>query len=137
MARKKIIITKHDHNRLEELFLSALASAFLDKPYLNDLRGELDIAQIVDPAEVPCDVITMNSIVRLRDLKTKETETFTLVYPDEADIAAGKLSILAPLGTAILGYRVGDLVRWNVPSGVGRWLVEELLFQPERDSVAA
>lgn len=136
MARKKIIITQHDHDRLEELFLSAFANAFCDKPYLNDLRGELDIAQIVEPDEVPCDVITMNSTVRLRDLKTKETETFTLVYPEEANIADGKLSILAPLGTAILGYRVGDSVRWNVPSGVGRWLVEELNFQPERDNVA-
>ncbi|MCO8120893.1 nucleoside diphosphate kinase regulator [Stieleria sp. TO1_6] len=137
MARKQIIITKADHERLEQLFLSRVAGAFRNKPYLNGLRGELDIAQIVDPSEVPCDVITMNSTVRLRDIKEKETETFTLVYPDEANIAEGKLSILAPLGTAILGYRVGDLVQWQVPTGMGRWRVEELLFQPERDRVAA
>ena len=137
MARKKIIITRADRQRLEDLFVSSIADAFRDKPYLNDLRGELDVAQIVDAGEVPCDVITMNSTVRLRDMKSKETETFTLVYPDQANIAEGKLSILAPLGTAILGYRVGDLVRWQVPSGVGRWRVEELLFQPERESVPA
>lgn len=70
-------------------------------------------------------------------MMTKEIETFTLVYPNEANISEGKLSILAPLGTAILGYRVGDLARWQVSSGVGRWRVEELLFQPERESVAA
>ncbi|MEO8270999.1 MAG: nucleoside diphosphate kinase regulator [Aureliella sp.] len=137
MATKKIIITKSDHERLEDLFLSSFVDAIRDKRYLSDLRRELDIAQVVNPGEVPCDIITMNSTVRLRDLMTKETETFTLVYPNEANIAAGKLSILAPLGTAILGYRVGDLVRWQVPSGVGRWRVEELLFQPERESVAA
>ncbi len=137
MALKKIIISKSDHERLNDLFLSSFVDAIRDKPYLNDLRRELDVAQVVDPGEVPCDVITMNSTVRLRDMKTKETETFTLVYPNEANIADGKLSILAPLGTAILGYRVGDLVRWQVPSGVGRWLVEELVFQPERESVAA
>ena len=137
MARKKLIITRADRDRLDDLFLSTIAEAFRDKPYLNDLRGELDVAQIVDPAEVPFDVITMNSTVRLRDMKTKEAETFTLVYPNEANIAKGKLSILAPLGTAILGYRVGDLVRWQVPSGVGRWRVEELIFQPQRESVVA
>ncbi len=137
MARKTLIITRADRDRLDDLFLSTIAEAFRDKPYLNGLRGELDVAQIVDPGEVPFDVITMNSTVRLRDMKTKETETFTLVYPNEANIAKGKLSILAPLGTAILGYRVGDLVRWQVPSGVGRWRVEELIFQPERESVVA
>lgn len=135
MARKRIVITKADHQSLEELFLSSIADAFRDKSYLNDLRGELDVATIVGPNEVPDDLVTMNSTIRLRDVKSKESETFTLVYPREANIAEGKLSILAPLGTAILGYRVGDLIRWQVPSGKGRWRVEELLFQPERDSV--
>lgn len=137
MALKKIIITKSDHKRLNELFMSSFVDAIRDKRYLSDLQSELNVAHIVDPSEVPCDVITMNSTVRLRDMKTKETEIFTLVYPNEANIAEGKLSILAPLGTAILGYRVGDVVRWQVPSGVGRWRVEELLVQPERESVAA
>jgi regulator of nucleoside diphosphate kinase len=137
MALKKIIITKSDHKRLNELFLSSFVDAIRDKRYLSDLQSELNVAHVVDPSEVPCDVITMNSTVRLRDLKTKETEMFTLVYPNQANIAEGKLSILAPLGTAILGYRVGDVVRWQVPSGVGRWRVEELLVQPERESVAA
>ncbi len=137
MALKKIIITKSDHKRLNELFLSSFVDAIRDKRYLSDLQSERNVAHVVDPSEVPCDVITMNSTVRLRDLKTKETEMFTLVYPNQANIAEGKLSILAPLGTAILGYRVGDVVRWQVPSGVGRWRVEELLVQPERESVAA
>ncbi|WP_442505427.1 nucleoside diphosphate kinase regulator [Novipirellula sp. SH528] len=138
MARKKTItITAADQERLEGLFLSDFADAFRDKPYLHHLRGELDIARIVAPNEIPRDVITMNSTVRLRDMESKETETFTLVYPDEANITEGKLSILAPLGTAILGNRVGDLVQWKIPSGVGRWRVEELLFQPESESVAA
>ena len=138
MARKKIItITVADQERLEDLFLRDFADAFRDKPYLHHLRGELDIARIVASNEIPSDVITMNSTVRLRDMESKETETFTLVYPDEANITEGKLSILAPLGTAILGNRVGDFVQWKIPSGVGRWRVEELLFQPESESVAA
>ena len=74
----------------------------------------------------------MNSTVVLRDLDTGEVETYTLVYPNHADIARNRLSVLAPVGTAILGYHVGDVVRWRVPAGVRRLRVEEVLFQPER-----
>ncbi len=137
MARRRIIITRADHQHLEDLFIGSLAETFRDKPYLDNLRAELDVALVVESGEVPPDVITLNSTTRLRDMETSETEIFTLVFPNEASIAEGKLSILAPLGTAILGYRVGDSVHCHVPSGVCRWRVEELTFQPERDSVAA
>ena len=79
----------------------------------------------------------MNSTVRLRLMGSKEVETYTLVYPEGADIAEGKLSVLAPIGTAILGYRVGDIVQWQVPSGEIKLRIEELVYQPERDGVAA
>ncbi|WP_153556245.1 nucleoside diphosphate kinase regulator [Roseimaritima sediminicola] len=138
MARKrKIVVTSVDRDRLEELFASPLAQAFSDKPYLHGLRQALDSARIIDTSEMPNDVITMNSTVRLIDMQSRESETFTLVYPEDADIAEGKLSILAPLGTAILGNRVGDTIRWKVPSGEGRWRVEEVVYQPEREGVAA
>ena len=133
--RRHIIITKEDHERLENLFASGFAAAFSDEPYLQSLRGELDIAEIVSPDEVPPNVVTMNSTVRLRQLRKKEIETYTLVYPSDADIAKGKLSVLAPIGTAILGYRVGDRVEWQVPSGMIQFKIEELVFQPERDGV--
>lgn len=136
MAHKRMIIcSKEDYERLRNLFASRFAAAFGDKPYLQSLRGELNVAKIVDPDEVPPDVVTMNSTVRLRQLRTKEVETYTLVYPQDADIAEGKLSVLAPIGTAILGYRVGDCVVWQVPSGMIRFKIEELVFQPERDGV--
>ena len=72
----------------------------------------------------------MNSTVRLRDLETGEEETYTLVYPDEADIGENKLSVLAPVGTALLGYRAGDVVEWPVPAGVRRFRIEEVVSQP-------
>lgn len=131
---KQIIITAEDRDRLNELLVTSFAEAFLDKPYMHDLRGELSAAKVVDPSEVPADVVTMNSTVRLKDMKSQEVDTFTLVYPDEANIAEGRLSILAPLGTAILGYRVGDSICWKIPSGKGCWRVEELVFQPEREA---
>ena len=136
-AKRQIIISSEDQARLESLFHSRFATAFEDKPYLQSLRGELDHAQIVHTDEVPPDVVTMNSTVCLRDVGSKNVETYTLVYPQDANIAEDKLSVLAPIGTAILGFRVGDLVRWNVPSGVASFRIQELVFQPERDGVDA
>lgn len=127
------MVTINDHHRLQSLLASDFVQAIGPKSYLKDLKSELQRAVIVTSNEVPPDVVTMNSTVRLLDLDTKDEETYTLVYPENADIAANKLSILAPIGTAILGYRVGDIVRWQVPSGRCRLRIEELLYQPERE----
>ena len=69
----------------------------------------------------------MNSVVRVRDLDWDETETFTLVYPIEADIARNQISVLAPVGAALLGYREGDLIEWPVRDGVRRLRVKKVL----------
>lgn len=134
MSRRKIIMTTSDRQRLEHLLESEFAAAIASKTYLADLQTELQRAQVVDPSDVPPDVITMDSRVRLRDLDTGEVETYMLVHPDQANIAASKLSILAPIGTAIIGCRTGDVVRWRVPSGMRRLQVEEVLYQPEREA---
>ena len=77
------------------------------------------------------DVVTMNSEVLVRDLDSKKEMTVTLVFPSEADLEQGKISILAPVGTALLGYRVGDTIEWKVPGRVRRLRVEKVLYQPE------
>jgi len=92
---------------------------------------ELNRATVIAPTEVPPDVITMNSRVRLLDLDTGEEMIFTLVFPAQADIAESKISVLAPIGTAMLGYRVGDTFTWEVPDGERTLQVKELLYQPE------
>ncbi|REK16599.1 MAG: nucleoside diphosphate kinase regulator [Planctomycetota bacterium] len=135
MMRRQIILTTEDYQRLESLLASNLARIAGDKERLNELRAELDRAQVVPQEEVPEDVVTMNSAVALRDLDTNEFETYTLVYPDRADIANYKLSVLAPIGTAIIGYRVGDELKWRVPAGWRRLKVEQVIFQPERAGV--
>jgi regulator of nucleoside diphosphate kinase len=132
MTHRKIIVTEADLCRLERLLASEFAAAIGSSKYLNDLRAELERAEIVPVEEVPEDVVTMNSTVVLRDLDTDEVEKFTLVYPQKASIANNRVSILAPVGTAILGYRVGDVVRWPVPSGMRRLRIEEVVYQPER-----
>ncbi|RYD78610.1 MAG: transcription elongation factor GreAB, partial [Verrucomicrobiaceae bacterium] len=77
------------------------------------------------------DIVTMNSVARVRDLDSDDEMELTLVYPDAADAESGKVSILAPLGTALLGYRAGDTFQWKVPAGVRSFRVEAVLFQPE------
>lgn len=133
MAKRKIIITEFDYERLQDLLASEFATVIGPREYLDDLRAELDRAEIVRPEDVPENVVTMNSTVALRDLDTQEKEIYTLVFPDSADIANDRLSVLAPVGTAILGERVGDVVRWRVPQGIRRLKVECVLFQPERE----
>jgi regulator of nucleoside diphosphate kinase len=73
----------------------------------------------------------MNSQLKVTDLTTGEKMTFRLVFPSDADFERGKVSILAPIGTALIGYRAGDTVHWQVPSGVRRLRIDEVLYQPE------
>ena len=132
---RKIIITKEDYHQLQAVLNSDHAAVLSDQPYLRALRGELHKAKVVESGEVPSDVVTMNSTIRLRHMTDREEDVYTPVYPRDADIAGGKLSILAPIGTAILGYRVGDSISWEVPSGTIRVRIEELLFQPKHEAL--
>ena len=136
MMRRRITLTTEDHERLQKLLDSNLARLVVDTARIDELQAELDRAQIAPERDVTGDVVIMNSTVTLRDLETHEVETYTLVYPDRADIANHKLSVLAPIGTAILGYRVGDEVRWQVPMGWRRFRVEQVNHQPEPAAVA-
>lgn len=135
MKKQKITMTQNDHNRLQELLDTGFAKSIGSFDYLDDLALELNRADIVPPEDVPRNVVTMNSRVTLRDLATKESETYTLVFPDSADIANNRLSVLAPVGTAVLGQRVGDIVRWRVPEGWRRLKIEHILSQPEREGM--
>jgi len=133
MVRRAIIITAEDHQELESLVNSDVVRLVSGSDRLNELQVELRRAQVVPKDQVPPDVVTMNSTVLLRDLDTNEVDTYMLVYPDRADIANQRLSVLAPIGIAILGYRVGDEFSWQVPAGWRRLRVEQVIIQPERD----
>lgn len=131
MSEKTIHITELDRQRLIDLIMDAQSKGYHGSIYREKLRGELDRAEIVLPQEIPADVITMNSKVALMDLDTQEEEIYTLVYPENADMAEGKVSVLAPIGTAMLGYRVNDVFEWEVPAGRRRLKVDKILYQPE------
>jgi regulator of nucleoside diphosphate kinase len=122
-----IYITETDMKRLHSL----IESIQNPRDDLRGLQAELEHACVVTPADVPPDVITMNSKARLRDLETGEEMIFTLVFPRNANIENDKISVVAPIGTAMLGQRVGDELEWEVPGGFVRLRVEEVLYQPE------
>jgi regulator of nucleoside diphosphate kinase len=126
-----IVVTRQDYDRLNVLVTSGLDSPTRSRQLILDLRGELERAVIVDPKDVPKDVVTMRSVVRLVDLDTKKEEEYRLVYPPEADIREGKISILAPVGTAIIGAREGETIEWNVPNGLRRLKIKKVTCQPE------
>ena len=131
-VKNKIYISEFDLKRLKGLI--KFAEERWDQravQYLEELDEELDRAEVVKPEEIPTDVITMNSTFRLSNLDSGEEVVYTLVFPSKADSTTGKISILAPIGTAVLGYRVGDTIEWQVPAGLKRLRVDEVVYQPE------
>lgn len=129
MNGKKIYITQFDRDRLDRFL--GLPRDEEQNSHLDALRAELARAVVVSPQEIPADVITMNSTVSLVETDSSEEEVYTLVFPKDADADEGKISVTAPLGTAMLGYRVGDVFDWDVPMGRKCWRVAKVLYQPE------
>src|SRR5688572_22697665 len=128
--RDRIFITEMDYDKLRRLIAGRRASG-ADAKHLNELEQELERAEVLDDNDtIPPDVVTMNSEVRLMDLDSGDTKVYKLVFPPQAR-AENALSVLAPIGTAILGYRVGSVIDWRVPRGVRRLKILEVLFQPE------
>lgn len=131
MSGKPIHITQLDLERLSKLLFDAQFTDYRRSEYLERLRIELDRAVVVSPEDIPGDVVTMNSTVSIEDLDSGEEEIYTLVFPENADLSQGKISILAPIGTAMLGYEVDDSFEWAVPSGTRRLRIKRILYQPE------
>lgn len=130
MKGKSVVITEADFDRLSGLFQSRHGRMCYGS-LATSLEQELRQGQVVAPSHVPKGIVTMNSKVRVRDLKSDERETYTLVYPKDADINDGRLSVLAPLGQALLGAKVGEVVAVDAPAGVRKIKVERILYQPE------
>lgn len=131
MIERQIWITTSDQERLSSLIDGVRATGPKKKAYLGRLERELERARLVDPEKIPGDVVTMNSVVRIRDLESGEETTYKLVFPSEARIEENRISVLSAIGTALIGYRVGDTIEWEVPSGLKRLKVEGILYQPE------
>jgi regulator of nucleoside diphosphate kinase len=129
--KKTILITEPDMKRLLGLLAGYRHSARHDQEHLLALEQELQQAEVVPAAEIPADVVTVNSCVRLRDLDTGRQMEYTLVFPTDAGMVENRISVLAPIGTAVLGYRQGDRIDWQAPGGRRRMRIEEVVYQPE------
>jgi regulator of nucleoside diphosphate kinase len=127
-----IYVTKTDRERLSNMI--ELARDQHDRAnlhYIGKLENELNNADIVAAEEIPPDVVTMRSTIRLKDLDTNEENIYSIVFPSEANFDEGKLSILAPLATALLGYKRGDTVTFKAPARLRRLQILEIIYQPE------
>jgi regulator of nucleoside diphosphate kinase len=131
MEHRDIWMTDFDLERLRKLLAGTRVWSSRDRQHLERLDEELARAHVVSSADIPPDVVTMNSRLRLRDLDSSQDLVFTLVFPSDADAEQGKVSVLAPLGTAVLGFRRGDAFEWHMPGRVRRLRVDEVLYQPE------
>ncbi|MFO7707170.1 MAG: nucleoside diphosphate kinase regulator [Desulfobacterales bacterium] len=132
MSERKpsIKVSSLDFERIEALLDSLPPNSF---PEADLLAAELDRAQKLDPQKMPADVVTMNSKVRFAVEPSGKEYELTLVYPKAIDGAAGKISILAPVGSALLGLSVGQEIEWPAPGGnIVRVRIIDILYQPER-----
>lgn len=131
MNKRKIHITRQDMDRLRDLLRTAADPFGMNRPYLQGLSTELDRATIVAPEEIDSDVVTMNSTVRVRDRENRHDTTLRLVFPQSANLQEDCISVMSPLGAAILGYRAGDRFSFETPAGTRTCEILEVLYQPE------
>ncbi len=135
MRKHNIIIASTDRDRLLTLIDSARLDWRIPRQSLDVLEGELARATIVEPSDLPRDVVAMNSTVWFRDLDTEEIERYQLVFPPDANVIHDRISVLAPIGTALLGYRLRDVVEWCVPQGRRRLEITKVIQQQTADEV--
>jgi regulator of nucleoside diphosphate kinase len=128
MYGSNVIVTRRDFERLNELLFSPIARFYGP---MTRLEEELRRSRVVSQVRIAEDVVTMNSQVRVRDIDAGKTSTYTLVYPKDAEFEDDRISVASPLGAALLGARVGDVVEFASSRGVRRMKIEALAYQPE------
>ncbi|ATI02055.1 MULTISPECIES: nucleoside diphosphate kinase regulator [Cycloclasticus] len=128
--RPEITISSLDSERLYDLIDSLPKGSVAG---INELEEELERAITVEPKEVPANIVTMNSTVKFFIESTKKEFELTLVYPKNMDPSGKTISILAPVGSALLGLSIGDEIEWPKPGGGNlKVKITEITFQPER-----
>jgi regulator of nucleoside diphosphate kinase len=137
MTTRQICITDSDMKRLRNLLGAPGRASDRDHAHLESLEMELDRATVVEAANLPAGVVGMRSRVSVRDLDSGTRRDYVLVYPAEADMQSNRLSVLAPLGTALLGYKAGDQIEWPMPGGVRRIVIENVREESERPTEGA
>lgn len=128
---REIIITEADKQKLQKIVDDIIQYSTDGREHVRLLEAELTKAKTVAAEQIPADVVTMNSKVLLSIGDLEEKIAYTLVYPEDADFSQNRISVMAPIGTAILGYKEGNTIEWHVPNGVERIKILKILYQPE------
>jgi regulator of nucleoside diphosphate kinase len=131
MNFRKLMMTDRDCGLMREMLQRAKEQGGISEKTLAVLEKEIDESMVFPPDQIPPYVVTMHTTVRVKDLKTRTASEFTLVYPDEEDIPAGKFSVLSDLGMGILGFAVGDTFEWEFPDGAHELRIDMITYQPE------
>ncbi|MFA6471316.1 MAG: nucleoside diphosphate kinase regulator [Candidatus Latescibacterota bacterium] len=131
MVDQRLYVTEIDFKRIRNLLGSLKSFSERDIENVRKLDEVLSQAKIVNPHDIPGDIVTMNSTVTILDLETGEKMVYTLVYPEKSDYRRGLISIIAPIGSAIFGCKIGNVVEWKIPKGVKKIKIEEIHYQPE------
>ncbi|GEK46162.1 nucleoside diphosphate kinase regulator [Halomonas pacifica] len=130
-SRPAIIINRLDAERLQRLIDAASDK---DLPVAESLEEELTRGEVIDPEDIPEDVVSMNSQVQFTDLTRDRQMIRTLVYPHALAATEDGLSVMAPIGAALLGLRIGDIIDWPLPDGSEIKLrIDAIFWQPERE----
>lgn len=127
----KIILNRIDYARIKKSISDAKQFKSISNAEAEKLINELDSATIVEPEAIPSNVVTMNSIVKIRFVNTDKEVQFQIVYPHLANVKENKISIFSPIATALIGYKVKDEIEWIVPAGLTKLRIEKIIYQPE------
>jgi len=131
--RTQLQISNLDYQRLINLLQKIKTTMKDDLHNIETLEAEIEKAKRIEPRKMKTNVVTINSDVEVTDEDTGRLMKFKLVYPDEADFKTGKLSVLSPLGCALIGYSEGDVVEFRVPAGSKKVKIGKILYQPEAE----
>jgi regulator of nucleoside diphosphate kinase len=131
MTENKVFLTNRDAERLRRLVNRLRTAGHFDEVDLDQLEQRVQMARVIEAQDIPRSVVTMNSLVGLRNLQANEMFSCSVTYPEEADLIKRKVSVASPLGRALLGSRVGDTIECPVESGIRALRVERVYYQPE------
>lgn len=129
--RSKLILSRLDRQRIKKCIAREVLEGTINEHEIKRLNYELENAEIMEPRNIPRDVVTMNSEVKISFVNYPEQVKLKIVYPEEASIKEGKISVFSPIANALLGRKAGDYISWIVPSGGTSFRIDEILYQPE------
>ncbi|GMV92505.1 MAG: hypothetical protein AMXMBFR82_22830 [Candidatus Hydrogenedentota bacterium] len=133
MSKKNAVISEFDKARLQEVIDSIRAQSSDNRPWSmgDKLQERLTTSEALDPKDIPADTVTMNSIVRVRDLDTDKVGVYNLVFPSDSKPLEGRISVLSSLGIALFGSRIGAVVEWETPKAHKNLEIVGIIYQPE------